>query len=153
MLEDSVTLYKLIHQRFIMTKGNASHGKTIRSTSLWNVSAVLLPRSAFCCRKFRRFRNRTAPRFIALNCQDVYVPFTVKHAKWTVSHSVPTFAHFFVRTVIYANEVKKRSRTGKDRTIGKFMCRKFTDSGYTRAMKITGEFVVKDRVILNEQNK
>ena len=107
MLEDSVTLYKLIHQRFIMTKAGLQ--------AMWE----RFDQQAFgTCPRYYCHEQPLLPlgpsalpsqecaRVYCLNCQDVYSPFTAKHAKMDGVPFGPTFAHFFIRTLLYVNEIK-----------------------------------------------
>lgn len=107
MLNDSVLLYKLVHQRFIMTKAglqamwekfeNQTFGTCPRyhchDQPLLPIGPSALPNEEFV-------------RVYCLNCQDLYCPSTLKHAKMDGVPFGPSFAHFFIRTVLYTNQVK-----------------------------------------------
>lgn len=47
--------------------------------------------------------GEAAVRVYCLNCQDLYLPQSAKHAKMDGVAFGPSFAHFFVRTVLYSN--------------------------------------------------
>lgn len=106
MLEDSILLYKLIHQRFIMTKSGLQ--------AIWE--------------RFEQQTYGTCPRYYCheqpllpvgpsslpgvdtvkaycLNCQDLYQP-SQRVSKMDGVPFGPSFAHFFVRTLLYANQTK-----------------------------------------------
>lgn len=107
MLEDSILLYKLIHQRFIMTKAGLqaiwekfeqqTYGTCPRyychDQPLLPVGPSALP-------------GRETVKVYCLHCQDLYQPTTQKHSKIDGVPFGPSFAHFFVRTLLYANESK-----------------------------------------------
>lgn len=109
MLEDSITLYKLIHQRFIMTKAGlqAMWEKFEQQTfgtcpRYYCHDQPLLPVGPSA------LPNKDFAQLYCLNCQDVYIPFTSKHSKMDGVPFGPSFPHFFVRTVLYSSEVKAR---------------------------------------------
>lgn len=50
--------------------------------------------------------NKETARVYCLKCQDIYVPHTQKHSEIDGVAFGPSFAHFFIRTVLYSNETK-----------------------------------------------
>ena len=107
MLQDSILLYKLIHQRFILTKAGlqAMWEKFDQQTfgtcpRYYCHEQPLLPVGPSA------LPGEEAAKAYCLNCQDLYVPSTSKHSKMDGIAFGPSFAHFFVRTVLYVNETK-----------------------------------------------
>ena len=107
MLFDSVLLYKLIHQRFIMTKAGLQ--------AIWDryeqQTYGTCPR--YYCHDqpllpigLSSLPGKEEARTYCINCQDVYLPGTLRHSKMDGVAFGPSFAHFFTRTLLYGNEMK-----------------------------------------------
>ena len=107
MLEDSVTLYKLVHQRFIMTKaGLQAMWERFEQQAFGTCPRYFCHDQALLPIGLSALPRHECARVYCLNCQDLYVPFNSKHAAMDGVPFGPTFPHFFTRTVLYANEVK-----------------------------------------------
>lgn len=107
MLEDSILLYKLIHQRFIMTKAGAqAMWEKFEQQTYGTCPRYYCHDQPFLPLGPSALPGKEAARAYCLNCQDFYQPATQKHAKMDGVAFGPSFAHFFIRTVLYANETK-----------------------------------------------
>ena len=107
MLQDSILLYKLIHQRFIMTKaGLQAIWEKFEQQTFGTCPRYFCHEQSLLPIGPSALPAKGTARVYCLNCQDLYVPSTLKHAKMDGVPFGPSFAHFFVRTVLYANETK-----------------------------------------------
>ncbi len=107
MLTDAVLLYKLIHQRYILSKQGLQEmcekyedgvfGTCPRvlcnGQALLPVGTSALPAVSTC-------------KVYCLNCQDLYTPAGRAHAQSDGVPFGPTFAHFLTRNVLFLDERK-----------------------------------------------
>lgn len=101
---DAVLLYKLIHQRYILSKQGLQEmtekyeagdfgtcpRHLCRGQALLPVGLSALPAVAPC-------------KVYCLNCQDLYTPASRSHAQSDGVAFGPTFAHFLVRNVLFGD--------------------------------------------------
>ena len=107
MLEDSILLYKLIHQRFIMTKaGLQAVWEKFESQTYGTCPRYYCHDQSLLPMGPSSLPDKATVKTYCLNCQDLYYPSTTRHAKMDGVAFGPSFAHFFVRTVLYAHEKK-----------------------------------------------
>ena len=107
MLEDSILLYKLIHQRFIMTKaGLQAMWERFDQHAFGNCPRYFCHNQQLLPIGLSALPDKETVKVYCLKCQDIYVPQTQKHSKMDGVAFGPSFAHFFVRTVLYSNEIK-----------------------------------------------
>lgn len=104
MLNDAVLLYQLLHQRYILSKAGVN--------DMWE---KLEQRAFGTCPRFYCHEHPLLPvglsalprqeqtRLYCPNCQDLYMPTASRHARLDGCVFGPTFAHFFVRTTLYAS--------------------------------------------------
>jgi casein kinase II subunit beta len=107
MINDAVMLYKLIHQRYIMTKsGLQAMWEKFDNHAFGTCPRYLCHDQALLPVGPSAVPDAECLRVYCLHCQDLYRPFSAKHCKADGLPFGPTFAHFFVRTVLYANPHK-----------------------------------------------
>lgn len=107
MLQDSILLYKLIHQRFIITKaGLQAMWEKFDQQTFGTCPRYYCHEQPLLPVGLSALPGKETARVYCLNCQDLYVPSTLKHSKMDGMPFGPSFAHFFVRTVLYSNETK-----------------------------------------------
>jgi casein kinase II subunit beta len=116
MLTDAVLLYKLIHQRYILSKQGLQEmtekyeagdfgtcpRHLCRGQPLLPVGLSALPATASC-------------KVYCLNCQDLYTPASRIHAQADGVAFGPTFAHFMVRNVLFLDAEKAVAGRGSQR--------------------------------------
>lgn len=97
----------MIHQRFIMTKaGLQDMWEKFEQQAYGTCPRYYCHEQPLLPVGLSALPGEEAARVYCLNCQDLYIPSTQKHAKMDGVPFGPSFAHFFVRTVLYTNETK-----------------------------------------------
>lgn len=109
MLEDSILLYKLIHQRYILTKaGLQEMWERFEHHAFGTCPRYLCHDQSLLPVGLSNLPNKAPARGYCLNCQDIYVPPSQKHAKMDGVPFGTTFSHFLIRTALYSNDQKAR---------------------------------------------
>lgn len=107
MLADAVTLYKLIHQRFIFSKPGLQEMTELFESKHFGTCPRLLCRGqALLPLGPSALPGQATCKVYCLNCQDLYTPASKSHASSDGVSFGPYFAHFLIRTCLFPNAEK-----------------------------------------------
>lgn len=103
MLDDAVLLYKLIHQRYILSKqGLHQMASKFQAADFGTCPRYLCHGQPLLPVGLSALPGVSGCKVYCLNCQDLYTPASKAHATADGVAFGPTFAHFLVRTVLFA---------------------------------------------------